>query len=71
MNKFTRDTQIKLAIADMKQQMKLNVAVITRKYAVNESTFRKYWNGKTIFQSGASSKYKQQFTSTQEEVLVV
>ena len=63
-------TQIELTIADLKQQMKPNVTATARKYAVNESTLRKRWTGKTVSQSEASSKYKQRLTSAQEEVLV-
>jgi hypothetical protein len=57
MNKSTRNTQIELAIADLKQQMKPNITATARKYAVNESTLRKRWNGKTMSQSEASSEY--------------
>jgi hypothetical protein len=69
MNKSTHDTQIELTIADLKQQMKPNVAATAKKYAVNESTLRKRWNGKTMSQSEASSEYKQRLTLAQEEVL--
>ena len=70
LNKTTHDTQIELAIADLKQQMKPNIAATARKYAVNESTLKKRWNKKNYVSEQASSEYKQRLTSTQGEVLV-
>ena len=66
----TYNERIELALSDLKQQTKVNVFVIAKKYQVTHTILRNCWKGKSLFIKEASSAYKQRLNNNQKEVLV-
>lgn len=70
MDNSTHDARIELAIAQLKQQDRPNVAATARAHVVAESTLRDRWRGKSMSKRAAASEYRQRLTFGQEEALI-
>ncbi len=70
MDYSTHDARIELAIAQLKQQDRPNIAAMARSHAVAESTLRDRWKGKSMSKRAAASEYRQRLTFAQEEALI-
>ena len=70
-NSMAHNERIVAAIADLKSQDRLNIAVTARKYDLKRETLLKRFRGKTGIIKDANSYVRQQLTDTQEETLIV
>ena len=70
MKNSTKNYQIELALADLREQECPNVLATAEKYQVVQSTLYRYWKGKTASHKKAASEFKQRLINAQEEVLI-
>ena len=67
---MAKNTLIEAVIADLRSQIKPNIAATARRWAIPRETLSKRFRGETVLNEDANSYARQQLTNGQEEVLI-